>query len=125
MIQIIPLLIFIGCGNSSVEINKSGLKKASTEIATIKIDTVISKCNVDFDSTLTRLAKSFSARDIGLGLSISGELNQFLIKVDTNCLRKQIKYQYFITVILAKLALYQVKYDRFVEVNKFVRSNSD
>lgn len=66
-------------------------------------------CNQNYDSLLLKYANEFTATTIDLNSSLSSDLKSFLLKVDTNCLRKQSEYKYFITLILAKLALHHLK----------------
>jgi hypothetical protein len=66
-------------------------------------------CNSNFDTTLVRLAKSFHATNSDVTHSMSRELNQFMLQVDTNCLRKQKMYRFFINAILAKVVLHQLR----------------
>jgi hypothetical protein len=63
----------------------------------------------DFDSILVKHADQFAPGTIELAGSISRQLDTFLVNVDTNCLRKQSHYKYFISVILGKLALHHLQ----------------
>jgi hypothetical protein len=65
-------------------------------------------CN-NYDSALLKFSKDFVAMDIELYNSISPLLDSFLKHIDTNCLRKQNLYKFFISTILAKLAVHHLK----------------
>lgn len=66
-------------------------------------------CTTDYDSVLDKYSQSFEPSTIDLSKSLSPTLNLFLLNVDTNCLRKEKKYEVFITIILAKLNYYHLK----------------
>ncbi|HLF47310.1 MAG TPA: hypothetical protein VI548_12855, partial [Chitinophagaceae bacterium] len=66
-------------------------------------------CNQDYDSLLLKYADEFTPTTIDLNSSISSDLKSFLFSIDTNCLRKQTEYKYFIALILGKLSLHHLK----------------
>ncbi|MEI9811066.1 MAG: hypothetical protein WDO16_26035 [Bacteroidota bacterium] len=66
-------------------------------------------CDQNYDSLLLKYADEFTPTTIDLNSSLSSDLKSFLLSVDTNCLRKQTEYRYFIALILEKLALYHLK----------------
>jgi hypothetical protein len=105
----VAFLFLMSCtGSAGTEKTISAASDTSANNAVIRIpnDHV---CNTNFDTTLVRLAKSFQPRDLHITESMSNELNQFMLHVDTTCLRKQKMYQFFIVTIWAKIALYQLK----------------
>ncbi len=66
-------------------------------------------CDQNYDSILFKYATEFNPITIDLNSSLSPDLKSFLLSVDTNCLRKQAEYRFFIILILEKLALYHLK----------------
>ncbi len=66
-------------------------------------------CDQNYDSLLLKYANEFAATTIDLNSSLSSGLKSFLLSVDTNCLRKQKEYKYFVALILEKLALHHLK----------------
>src|SRR5215831_20612668 len=89
-----------GCNSASD--NKTVLKDQSIEAKT-------PACNQNYDTSLIRYANEFTAKTIDLNSSLSADLKSFLLSVDSNCLKKQTEYKYFITLILEKLALHHLK----------------
>ena len=67
------------------------------------------KCNENFDSVLLKISQDFKPRDIDLSRSLSAKTSEFILNVDTICLRKQRVYQVFVGEILAKLYLYHLQ----------------
>ena len=66
-------------------------------------------CNQIHDSMLVRFADAFTPISISLDKSILQELKSFIFSIDTVCLRKQNKYEYFVSVIVAKQALHHLQ----------------
>lgn len=66
-------------------------------------------CDQNYDSLLLKYANEFTPTTIDLNGSLSSDLKSFLLSVDTNCLRRQAEYKYFIALITAKLALHHLK----------------
>src|SRR5687767_1814601 len=66
-------------------------------------------CDQNYDSLLLEYANEFIPTTIKLNSSLSSDLRSFLLSIDTNCLRKQTAYKYFIALILEKLALHHLK----------------
>lgn len=73
---------------------------------TISVKPII--CTDNYDTLLLKYSNQFTAVSIDLGMSLTPELSSFLLKIDTNCLRKQTEYQVFIITILAKLYYYHL-----------------
>lgn len=90
-----------GC-NSATD-NKPAVKENNVS----KVKQII--CDQDYDSLLLKYADEFTPTTIDLNSSVSSNLKSFLLAVDTNCLRKQREYKYFIALILGKLALHHLK----------------
>jgi len=108
-IVVVGYLILIGCADSSTKERKSESFYDTAPVQVVTANKAPSVCNTNFDTTLVRLAKSFCPKGIDVSHSMSNELNQFMLQVDTNCLRRQEKYSFFINVILAKVVLCQLK----------------
>jgi hypothetical protein len=91
------------CGCNSNQDNKANVKQMnSNESANIV-------CDQNYDSILLKYANEFNPKTVDLNNSLSSDLKSFLLSVDTNCLRKQTEYKYFIAFILEKLALHHLK----------------
>ncbi len=98
------LITFTSCGQAETK-NKNANKSIST-VKPQKIYTTDSCAN--YDNLLIKYADSFEAKAVCLDESISAELRNFINKIDTNCLRKQTEYKFFIAAILAKLYVYHI-----------------
>jgi hypothetical protein len=105
---IVCCLFLLGCSQTADKVKNTDTDSGTHNAPVIRTGSAPAVCDVDYDTTLVRLAKAFKATDIDLWHSMPEELNQFMIKVDTNCLRKQKQYPFFISTILAKLVLYQL-----------------
>lgn len=102
-------MILSGCTNGS---NKPEAAKNISD--TVKAmaqskpaDTSI--CPTDYDSALIRYAGKYQPDSIEFNNSFSGELDSFLLKIDTNCLRKQTSYEFFVCALIVKHLLYELK----------------
>src|SRR6266498_1295793 len=104
MRYIIFIFNFIGLwGCNSASDNKPVIKDSSIN----ETKTIV--CDQNYDSLLLKYANEFTPTTIDLNSSLSSDLKSFLLSVDTNCLRKQTEYKYFIALILEKLALHHLK----------------
>jgi hypothetical protein len=83
-------------------------KKERKEVSSNLIKTNSSDTCINYDDLLLKYANQFKAVAVCLDESISPELRNFLNKIDTNCLRKQNQYKFFISLIIAKLHSYHV-----------------
>lgn len=101
VILILNFLCIWGC-NSATD-NKAAIKDSSVN----ETETVV--CDQNYDSLLLKYANEFTPKTIDLNSSLSSDLESFLLSVDTNCLRKQTEYKYFIALILEKLSLHHLK----------------
>jgi len=57
-----------------------------------------------------KYAENFKASTVNIEESLSAELRNFINKIDTNCLRQQKQYKFFIAAIPAKLYVYHIEY---------------
>lgn len=101
-------LFLWGCTHAREKVENPEPDSGTHKVQVISTFSAHAVCDMDYDTTLIRLAKAFKATDIDLWHSMPEELNQFMIQADTNCLRKQKEYPFFINTILAKLVLYQL-----------------
>src|ERR1043165_7328967 len=85
------------CGCNSLSNNKATKDHSISETKAIK-------CDQNYDSLLLRYANEFTPTSVDLNSSLSSDLQSFLLAVDSNCLREQTEYKYFIALILGKLA---------------------
>lgn len=99
VIFLFNLISIWGC-NSTPD-NKTVVKDSSVNQTKI--------CDQNYDSLLLKYANEFTPTTIDLNGSLSSDLKSFLLSIDTNCLRKQTEYKYFIALILEKLALHHLK----------------
>jgi hypothetical protein len=100
LILLIYLLNLRGCNsasNSKTVIKEAGLVENNKD------------CDRNYDTLLLKYASEFTPSTIALNESLSPDLKSFLLSVETNCLRKQKEYKYFIALILGKLALHHLK----------------
>jgi hypothetical protein len=100
----IALLVIIAfsCNNSKKE---SGMKE---EYKTGNNNDTV-KCKISYDSALLRYSDSFVASTIDLNESLNDEFKNYVLSLDTTCLRQQENYKYFIITMMAKLYLYHLK----------------
>lgn len=101
VIFLFNLISILGCNSASdnkTVINDSSVNETKNII-----------CEQNYDSLLLKYSNDFAPKTIDLNSSLSSDLKSFLLSVDTNCLRKQTEYKYFIALILAKLALHHLK----------------
>src|SRR5690606_20881172 len=104
MRYVIFLFNFINIwGCNSAQDNKAATKDSNFN------ETKNIVCDQNYDSLLIKYANEFNPTTIDLNSSLSSDLKSFLLSVDTNCLRKQTEYKYFIALILEKLSLYHLK----------------
>jgi|GEM_PF-2342772 len=90
-------LIIISCNHHKIENKK--LKLGEHE----KVEFNYSPSAIcNYDSLLFKYALSFEPRSISLQKSINSELDTFLNNVDTICLKKQKKFEFFVCCILLK-----------------------
>ena len=97
------LSFFSNCGCNYTTDNHATAKDSTVN----EIHKIV--CNQNYDSSLVKYANEFTPTTIDLNSSLSSDLKTFLLSVDTNCLRKQTKYKYFISLILQKLAVHHLK----------------
>jgi len=101
VIFLFNLIIIWGCNSASDNMS-------------VAIDSSVNEtkniiCNQNYDSLFLKYSNEFAPATIDLNGSLSSDLKSFLLSVDTNCLRKQSAYKYFIALILGKLALHHLK----------------
>jgi hypothetical protein len=101
MIFIFNVISILGC-NSDLN-TKIAIKDSSIQVSKSIV------CDQNYDSLLLKYANEFVPTTIDLNGSLSSDVKSFLISVDTNCLRKQAEYKYFIALTLGKLALHHLK----------------
>lgn len=101
VIFLFNLIVIWGCNSASD--NKAIIKDSSVN------ETKNIVCDQNYDSLLLKYANEFTPTTIKLKSSLSSDLKCFLLSVDTNCLRKQTEYKFFIALILEKLALHHLK----------------
>lgn len=101
IIFLFNLLNIWGCNTTSDN-------KTATKDSTVN-ETKNIICDQNYDSSLVKYANEFAPTTIDLNSSLSSELKSFLLSVDTNCLRKQKEYKYFVALILQKFALHHLK----------------
>jgi hypothetical protein len=95
------LVSTLGCNSKPAQADSNQLNSSKNLIQT--------GCNENYDTLLTRYGNTFDATTMNLSKSLNPDLNLFLLKVDTNCLRSQKEYEKFISLILAKLFLHHLK----------------
>lgn len=88
--------------------NSTSNSKAAVNEASFN-ETKNKDCDQNYNTLLVKYANEFSPSTIDLNRSLSTDLKSFLSSVDTNCLRRQEGYKYFIALILGKLALHHLK----------------
>lgn len=94
----IAFIFIVGCNTSPGRKITNLTNKKQQEI-----------CNENYDSLMLGYAYDFNAKNIRLDKDLSTGLDSFLIHTDTNCLRKQGEYKFFIAIILSKLCYYHLK----------------
>lgn len=102
-------LILSGCANESKkpEAAKNISDTVKTTVQSKSADT--SDCTADYDSALIRYAVKYQPDTIEFNNSFSQELDSFLLKIDTNCLRNQPSYEFFVSALIAKHLLFELK----------------
>jgi hypothetical protein len=106
MYIIIFIAFFSSCNQVEKKKDNSNLTPVQQVVQQV---TITDSCN-SYDSLLSEYAETFKALTVNLEESISAELRNFINTVDTNCLRKQKQYKYFVATILAKLYAYHIEY---------------
>ena len=102
-IQTICWILLTGIISCNENSRKSSLKTFTSP----KITEV--QCDDSVDIQLIKLSKEFQPNSIELKNSLNRKTQDFLLSLDTNCLRRQKHYSYFIVTILLKQYLYHVK----------------
>lgn len=114
---IFNIICICGC-NSAID-NKAILKDSNVTEA----ENIV--CDQNYDSLLVIYVNEFTPTAIDLSNSLSSGIKSFLFSVDTNCLRKQAEYKYFIAMIFGKLALHHLKCcNQFYDLNQMKDSSA-
>jgi hypothetical protein len=102
-------LILSGCASES-DSPEAAKKLTGTVKTPVQSKTAdVSNCTSNYDSAFIKYAEGYQPDSIEFNNSFSGDLDSFLRKTDTNCLRKQNSYEYFVSALIAKHLLYELK----------------
>lgn len=104
------LLIFLTVFSNCKQVERQKEDKSPAEVREIAYQTAVRDSCDSYDSLLLAYAENFKALAVNLEESISAELRNFINTVDTNCLRQQKQYKFFIATVLAKLYVYHIEY---------------
>ena len=104
------MLVFIAFFSNCNQVEKKKESHTLTQTRQIVQQRPIADSCNNYDSLLSEYAENFKASTVNLDESISAELRNFINTIDTNCLRQQKQYKFFIAAIPAKLYVYHIEY---------------
>ena len=98
---IVLLITFFSC------INENNTAKKQNEV--IASSNKITCDSIQVNKTLKQLAMDFTPNSIDINKSMSNELNLFLSKSDSDCIKSNSNYKFFICLVLLKQCYYHKK----------------